>query len=112
MNGSRHLLSPVPLAPTALLLVLMVEVGTASFTFRNRAADPLLVLARAVTVGLAAMVLTQFLAELAGAADARGVLIRALGVTALVVAAGWVTLGWRRSEPEGTTQTEIRPGRS
>jgi hypothetical protein len=92
---------PTPLWATALGLVLMIEFASASFTFRSRPADPTTVLGRAVVVGLGAVGITHTLALFVGVADATGVLVRAVGVAAVVVAAGWVTWTWRKSGLSG-----------
>jgi len=90
-----------PLWAQALLIVLMVELAGASFVFRSRPADPLLVLTRALTTSVLAAALVQTLAALVEGADATGVLVRVAGVAAVVIAAGWVTRIWRRSGLSG-----------
>jgi hypothetical protein len=69
----------------------------ASFLFRTRPADPLLVLSRALTASVLAAALVQALAVLVEGAVATGVLVRAAGIAAVVIGAGWVTRIWRRS---------------
>lgn len=91
----------MPIWVSTLLIVLMVEFGAASFTFRSRPADPIHVVGRALAVGLAAMGVTQMLAVMVGLADAAGILVRAVGVGAVVLSAGWVTWSWRRSGLSG-----------
>jgi hypothetical protein len=89
-------LSP-PLWAQALLIVLIVEFATASFTARLRQVDPIVMVIRAV--GTAAIVsgVVQVLAIIMEGADVGGVLVRAVGVAALIVAGGWVILTWRNS---------------
>jgi hypothetical protein len=91
----------VPMSPPlwahTLLIVLMVELAGASFLFRTRPVDPLLVLNRALTASVLAAALVQALAVLAQGAAATGVLVRAAGIAAVVIGAGWVTRIWRRS---------------
>jgi hypothetical protein len=86
-----------PLWIWALLIVLMIEFGTASFTFRSRPVDPVHIVGRALVMGLAATGITLLLGALTGVTEAGGILVRAVGVAALVVAGGWVTWTWRRS---------------
>jgi hypothetical protein len=90
-----------PLWAQTLLIVLMVELAGASFTFRSRPADPLLVLTRALTTSVLAAALVQILGMLIEGAEASGVLVRVAGVAAVVIAAGWVTRIWRRSGLSG-----------
>ena len=90
-----------PLWAQAMLIVLMVELAGASFTFRSRPADPILVLTRALTTSVLAAALVQTLAVLVEGAEATGVLVRVAGVAAVVIAAGWVTRIWRRSGLSG-----------
>ena len=90
-----------PLWAQALLIVLMVELASASFTFRSRPADPLLVITRALTTSVLAAALVQVLVVLIEGAEATGVLVRVAGVAAAVIAAGWVTRVWRRSGLSG-----------
>jgi len=91
----------MPIWVSTLLIVLMVEFGAASFTFRSRPADPVHVVGRALAVGLAAMGLTLVLSAMVGVTDVTGILVRAIGVVAVVIAAGWVTWTWRRSGLSG-----------
>jgi hypothetical protein len=84
-----------------LLIVLMVELAGASFTFRSRPADPRLVLTRALTTSVLAAALVEVLVVLIEGAEATGVLVRVAGVAAVVVAAGWVTRVWRSSGLSG-----------
>ena len=85
----------------ALLIVFIVEMAGASFTFRTRPADPVLVLARGLMVAVAAAALVQALSVIVEGAEATGVLVRVAGVAAVVIAAGWVTRVWRRSGLSG-----------
>ncbi|MGH8952311.1 MAG: hypothetical protein ACRDX9_12870 [Acidimicrobiia bacterium] len=85
----------------ALLIVFIIEMAGASFTFRTRPADPVLVLARGLMVSVAAAALVQALAVIVEGAEATGVLVRVAGVAAVVIAAGWVTRVWRRSGLSG-----------
>jgi len=90
-----------PLWAQALLIVLIVELAGASFTFRTRPADPVLFLARSLMVSVAAAALVHALAVIVEGADATGLLVRVAGVASLVIAAGWVTRVWRRSGLSG-----------
>lgn len=92
----------LPLWATTLLIVLMVEFGSASLTFRRRPADLIHMTGRALATAIGAMGITQIMAVGVGATDASGVLVRAIGVTAVVVASGWVVLAWRRSGAAGS----------
>jgi hypothetical protein len=93
-------LSP-PAWAQLLLIVLIVELASASFTFRSRPADPVLVMARSLAAALGATAVFQILSMLLEGAHASGVLVRVAGVAAVVIAAGWVTLSWRRSGLSG-----------
>jgi hypothetical protein len=84
-----------------LLIVLMVELASASFTLRSRSGDPVLILVRGVTIALGAAAMVQILVLLMEGAEASGTLVRVAGVTAVVIAAGWVTRIWRRSGLSG-----------
>lgn len=90
-----------PVWAQTLLIVLMVELASASFTFRSRPADPMLTLARGVATALGAASLAQILVLLSEGAEASGTLVRVAGVTAVVIAAGWITKVWRRSGLSG-----------
>lgn len=90
-----------PLWGQVLLIVLMVELAGASFIFRSRPADPLLVLTRALTTSVLAAALVQTLALAVDGTEATGVLVHVAGVAAVVIAAGWVTRIWRRSGLSG-----------
>lgn len=90
-----------PIWAQVLLIVLVVELASASFTFRNRPADPVLIVARIMTAALGATALVQILVLLVEGAEASGTLVRVAGVAALVIAAGWVTRVWRRSGLSG-----------
>lgn len=89
-------LSP-PLWAQAVLIVLIVEFATASFAARSRQVDPILVLVRSVGTAVTVGGVVQVLALLLEGPAMSGVLVRAVGVAALIVAGGWVTLIWRRS---------------
>lgn len=86
-----------PLWAQALLIVLMVELAAISFTLRTRPGDPLRLLFRAITAALGASVLVEGTALLLGVTTASGTLVRVAGITAVVIAVGWVTRVWRRS---------------
>ncbi len=86
-----------PVWAQVLLIVLMVELASASFTLRSRSRDPVLILVRGVTIALGAAAMVQILVLLMEGAEASGTLVRVAGVTAVVIAAGWVTRIWRRS---------------
>lgn len=90
-----------PLWVQAMLLVLMIEFAGASFTLRTRPADLSHIVGRALFSALLASALVQVMADLVEGAEATGVLVRAAGVGALVVAAGWVIRIWRRSGLSG-----------
>ena len=91
-------LSP-PLWAQALLIVLIVEFATASFAARSHPLDPVLLVVRAVGTAIVVSGVVQVMDLLLEGAVASGVLVRAVGVAALIVAGGWVTLIWRRSKP-------------
>lgn len=99
-------LSP-PLWAHALLIVLIVEFATASFTARTRHVDPILVVVRAVGTAVAVSGMVQVMSLLIEGAEMGGVAVRAVGVAALIVASGWVTVTWRRSGAE-TSQSNVR----
>lgn len=90
---------PPPLWAQALLIVLIVEFATASFAARNRPVDPILVVVRAVGTAIVVSGVVQVMALLLEGSTANGVLVRAVGLAALIIASGWVTLTWRRSGP-------------
>ena len=90
-----------PLWAQVLTIVLIVELASASFTFRSRPADPALVLVGALTASVLAAAAVQVLAMLVEVTVASGVLVRVAGVAAVVIAAGWVTRVWRRSGLSG-----------
>jgi hypothetical protein len=81
----------------ALLLTLAIESASISFTLRARSVDPLTALIRGLTTALMVAVLVEVLELLVAGTDAEGVLVRAAGVAALFIAAGWVIRTWRRS---------------
>jgi len=86
-----------PLWAQVLLIVLMVEMASASFAFRSRPVDPLLIVVRGLATALGAAALVQVLALLLEGVEASGTLVSLAGVTAVVVGAGWITRVWRRS---------------
>ncbi|GEM_PF-2183718 len=90
-----------PIWAQALLIALLVELAGMSFTLRSRPGDPLRLVVRGVTAALGAAVLVEVLAVLLGVTTASGTLVRVAGMTAVVVAAGWVTRVWRRSGLSG-----------
>jgi hypothetical protein len=81
----------------ALLLTLAIESASISFTLRSRSVDPLTALIRGLTTALMVAVLVEVLELLVAGTDTEGVLVRAAGVAALFIAAGWVIRTWRRS---------------
>jgi len=89
-------LSP-PLWAHALLIVLIVEFSTASFTARSRYVDPMLVVIRAVGTAVVVSGMVQVMTLLLEGSEMSGVLVRAAGVAAFIIAVCWVTLAWRRS---------------
>ena len=89
-------LSP-PLWAHALLIVLIVEFSTASFTARNRYVEPMLVVIRAVGTAVVVSGMVQVMALLLEGSEMSGVLVRAAGVAAFIIAVCWVTVAWRRS---------------
>jgi hypothetical protein len=93
-------LSP-PLWAQALLIVLIVEFATASFAARSHPLDPVLLVVQAVGTAIVVSGVVQVMGLLLEGAVASGVLVRAVGVAALIVAGGWVALIWRRSNPSG-----------
>jgi hypothetical protein len=90
-------LSP-PLWAQALLIVLIVEFATTSFTARSRQIDPIRVVVRAMGTAVVVSGVVQVLSLLLEGQELRGVLVRAVGVAALVVAGGWVALRWHRAD--------------
>lgn len=90
-----------PLWVQTILLVLMIEFSSASFTLRSRPADLTHIVGRALFSALLAAAVVRLMADLVAGASATGVLVRAAGVAALVVAAGWVIRIWRRSGLSG-----------
>ncbi|MDP9495666.1 MAG: hypothetical protein M3P87_10545 [Actinomycetota bacterium] len=92
---------PVALSPPfwaqALLIVLIVEFATASFTARSRQVDPILMVVRSVGTAVTVGGVVQVSSLLLEGSAMSGVLVRAVGLAALIVAGGWVTLIWRRS---------------
>lgn len=90
-----------PVWAQVLLIVLIVELASASFSLRNRPGDPVLIVVRGVTIALGAAAMVQILVLLMEGAEASGTLVRVAGVTAVVIAAGWVTRIWKRSGLNG-----------
>jgi hypothetical protein len=92
---------PVVLAPPlwaqALLIVLVVEFATTSFAARSRHVDPIRAVVRALGIAIVVSGVVQVMALLLEGAEASGVLMRAIGVAALILAGGWVALTWRRA---------------
>ena len=86
-----------PLWLHAFLLVLMIEFASASLSFRDHASDPIVVVGRAFGLGVVAATLTQVMGLLLAGSELSGVLLRAAGIGAMVVAGGWVVHRWRRS---------------
>ncbi|HET7846505.1 MAG TPA: hypothetical protein VFL72_03365 [Acidimicrobiia bacterium] len=89
-------LSP-PLWAHALLIVLIVEFSTASFTARSRYVEPMLVVIRAIGTAVVVSGMVQVMALLLEGSEMSGVLVRAAGVAAFIIAVCWVTVAWRRS---------------
>jgi hypothetical protein len=89
-------LSP-PLWAQALLVVLIVEFASASFAARSRQVDPIRVVVRAMGTAVVVGGVVQVLSLLIEGSQVSGVLVRAIGVAALVIAGGWVALTWRRA---------------
>jgi hypothetical protein len=89
-------LSPPPWAQT-VLIVLIVEFASASFAARARQLDPIRMVARAMGTAVVAGGVVQVLSLLLEGSEVSGVLVRSVGVGALVIAGGWVALVWRRS---------------
>jgi hypothetical protein len=83
------------------LIVLIVEFATASFAARSHPLDPVLLVVQAVGTAIVVSGVVQVMGLLLEGAVASGVLVRAVGVAALIVAGGWVALIWRRSNPSG-----------
>jgi hypothetical protein len=94
-----------PLWVHTLLLVLMVEFGNASLSFRDHATDAIVVVGRAVGIGVVAAGLTHLMGLLLAGSEVTGLLLRAAGIGAMVIAGGWVIHRWRRSlERAGSVQ--------
>lgn len=81
----------------ALLLTVSLEAASLSFTLRVRPVDPLTEMARGLGTALIVSGVVAALGIAVAGADAGGVLVRAAGIAALVVATGWVVRTWRRS---------------
>lgn len=94
-------LSP-PLWAQALLIVLIVEFATASFAARSRQVDPILMVVRSVGTAVTVGGVVQVSSLLLEGSAVSGVLVRAAGLAALIVAGGWVTVIWRRSNAEAS----------
>ncbi len=89
-------LSP-PLWAQALLIVLIVEFASASFAARTRLVDPIRIVARAMGTAVVVGGVVQVSSLLLEGSEVSGVLVRTVGVAALVLAGGWVALVWRRA---------------
>ncbi len=85
----------------AMALVLVIELASASFTFRTRAGEPWWVLGRALLVSVLVALGVQVMELLSNGAQAGGILVRAAGIAAVVLAAGWVGRTWRRTGLSG-----------
>ncbi len=101
------LYSPFEIEPTpplwaqVLLIVLMVELGSLSFSARSRPVDPLRASVRALVVALAAAAVVEVLSSIVDGARVSGSLVRVAGVAAALIGAGWVAWVWRRSGLSG-----------
>ncbi|MGA7096836.1 MAG: hypothetical protein WB245_04645 [Acidimicrobiia bacterium] len=91
----------IPLWAYAMTLVLIVELASASFRFRARASETWWVLGRALLVSLLVAVGVETVDLVVSRTEASGVMVRAAGVAAVVVAAGWVARTWRHSGLSG-----------
>jgi hypothetical protein len=96
LSGFEQDLTP-PLWAQAALIVLMVEMASASLSLRARPADPGFLVLRGVAVALGAAAVVEALGLALDGAEASGILVRIVGVVALVAATGWVTRIWRKS---------------
>ncbi len=90
-----------PVWGQVLLIVLMVELGSLSFSARDRPVDPVRAATRAMVMALAAAALAEVLSSMVGDARASGSLVRVAGVAAALIGAGWVAWIWRRSGLSG-----------
>lgn len=94
---------PVALAPPlwaqALLIVLIVEFASASLAARSRQIDPIRVVVRAMGTAVVVSGVVQVLSLLLEGPQLGGVLVRVVGVAALVLVGGWVALSWGKASP-------------
>lgn len=90
-----------PLWGQVLLIVLMVELGSLSFSARSRPVDPLRAAMRALVMALAAAAVVEVLSSIVDGARVSGSLVRVAGVVAALIGAGWVAWIWRRSGLSG-----------
>ncbi len=90
-----------PLWAQAMLIVLMIELGSISFTSRTRPVDPLRVIARSAIVALGSAAVVESMGLVVSGARAGGSLVRVAGVAAAIIAGGWVARVWRRSSIGG-----------
>jgi hypothetical protein len=90
-----------PLWGQALLIVLIVELASISISVRGRPIDVVRDVARGLAVALSAAALSEAMMVFLDSAGASGVLVRAAGIAAAVVAIGWATRVWRRSRLGG-----------
>lgn len=90
-----------PLWGQVLLIVIMVELGSLSFSARSRPVDPLRASMRTLVMALAAAAAVEVLASIVVGARVSGSLVRVAGVAAALIGAGWVAWIWRRSGLSG-----------
>ena len=86
-----------PLWLHTLLIVLMIEFANASLSFRDHASDPVVIVTRAMGMGIASAAVVHVMVLLLEGSAASGALLRAAGIGAMVIAGGWVIQKWRRS---------------
>jgi hypothetical protein len=91
----------LPLWAHGLLIVLMVELGSLSFSARNRPIDPVRSVSRCTIVALGSAGAVEMLRLLVEGSVVSGSLVRVAGVAAAVIAAGWVARLWWRSGLSG-----------
>jgi hypothetical protein len=91
-------LSP-PLWAQALMIVLIVEFASASFAARRRQIDPTRMVVRAMGTAVVVCGVVQVMSLLLEGPKLSGILVRAVGVAALVLAGGWVALTWHQASP-------------
>ena len=97
---------PLPLWMETLLIVLTVEFANASLSFRDHSSDPIVMVGRALGVGVASSALVHVMGLLLAGNAASGALLRAAGIGAMVMAGGWVINAWRRSVSAGSVEGE------